>query len=68
MSEQDDDNRLATLYEDHDRLVRLEERVSQWMQSVDRRLTVQHQIIATLVGLAGTAAAGIVVALLTGGK
>ncbi len=53
---------------DHDRLVRLEERVSQWMHSVERRLTGHHQTTILVVSLIGTGAVGLVVALLTSGS
>ena len=63
---------------DHDRLIRLEERVAQWMTSLRQEITAeaahirreleQHrQRIAWVIGLLGTIAAAVVIALLTRG-
>ena len=49
--------------EDHDKLVRLEERIAQWMTSVERRLGVQHRTLMGILFLMASTGLGIVLAL-----
>ena len=50
-----------------ERFIRLEEKVTQWIQFVEKRLSLHQAITLWMIGLIGTALVGLVLALLTRG-